>query len=89
MPLNNSKRYTIRASYNYRGKHINDNFLNLGYNYKGNILKKMTSPELWSNPLQIPMYKQLESMITYLLEYVKEIKKSYSIAYDKNTTRIN
>jgi hypothetical protein len=38
--------YTTRYPYNYQAEHFNDNYKNLGYNYKGNILKNTTSPEL-------------------------------------------
>jgi DNA modification methylase len=89
MPLNNSKKHTIRASYTYRGLHINDYFINAGYNYRGNILRKTTSPELWANPIQASMYKYLESLIIFLIEHVKEIKRSYSIAHDKNDLNIS
>jgi hypothetical protein len=81
--------WTVRLSYLDQAKHINDVFLNLGYNYKGKILKSGTSPELWANPLQIPMYSTIEGMITFLIENTKTIKKWFSIAHDKNTTLIN
>jgi hypothetical protein len=83
------KLYTIRPSYLYKAKHMNDKFLNLGYDYRGKILKNGTSPELWANPLQNPGYSTLESMITFILEQAKYIKKWFSIAHDKNTTNIS
>jgi hypothetical protein len=61
----------------------------MGYNYIGHILKNGTSPELWSNPQQVGMFAQLESMITYVLEEAKMVKKWFSIAHDKKTTRVN
>jgi hypothetical protein len=81
--------YTVRESYLNQAKHINDVFLNLGYDYRGNILKKGTSPELWANPLQDSNYLTLEGMITFILEQAKYVKKWFSIAHDKNTTLIN
>jgi len=88
---NREKRqlHKIRPSYMNQAKHINDYFLNLGYDYRGNILKNGTSPELWANPQQIGMYGRLEGLLTYVLESAKMIKKWFSIAHDKNTTRIN
>lgn len=87
---NTEKRqlHKIRPSYLSEAKHINDFFINTGYNYRGNILRKGTSKELWKNPLQIGMYGRLEGMIVYLIESAKMIKKWYSIAHSKNTTRI-
>lgn len=88
--INSKKdRYKVRGSYMDSAKHMNDSFLNLGYDYHGKILKKMTSPELWANPLQAPLFAQIEAMINFILEQVKYIKKTFSIAHDKNTLNIN
>jgi hypothetical protein len=83
------KLYTVRGSYLYQAKHLNDSFLNLGYKYKGKILNNGTSPELRANPLQVPMLNTLEGMLNFLLENAKTVKKFFSIAHDKNTTNIN
>ena len=83
------KLYTIRPSYLYQAKHFNDVFLNLGFNYKGKLLKKGTSPELWANPLQTPMYGTLEALLNQLIEETKIIKKWFSIAHNKNDMNIN
>lgn len=84
-----TNRHLARQSYLFDAKHLNDNFKNLGFNYQGRILRKTTSPEIWANPLQGPFYTQIEAMITYVLEQVKYIKKTFSIAHEKNTTNIN
>lgn len=81
--------FLVRPSYLTQAKHMNDVFTNLGFNYNGRILKSGTSPELWSNPLQIPMYSTLEGMIIFLIDQTKAIKKHFSIAHDKNTLNIN
>lgn len=80
-----SQRFRVRSSYLNSAKHLSDNFLNLGYSYSGKILQKMTSPELWANPRQKPLFAQLEAMLTFVLEQVKYIKKTFSIAHDKNS----
>jgi len=83
------KLYTVRNSYLYNAKHSNDVFLNLGYNYKGNILPKGTSPELWANPLQVSMIATLENILLFLIENTKNVKKWFSIAHSIHTTNIN
>lgn len=85
----NRKLYTIRSSYLFQAKHINDVYKNLGFDYNGKILRKGTSPELWANPLQVPLIGTLESMLTAILENAKMVKKWYSIAHSKNSTKIN
>ncbi|MCK9446988.1 hypothetical protein M0Q50_09080 [bacterium] len=86
---NRRKLYTIRASYLYNSKHLNDVFLNLGFDYRGKLLKKGTSPELWANPLQNSMLATIEGMLIFLLENTKTIKKWFSIAHEKNTLNIS
>ncbi len=86
-PIRNT--YKVRLPYLYQAKHNNDEFKNLGYDYRGKILRSSTSSELWGNPLQSPMIGQIESMMTYILEQVKMIKKWFSIAHDKDSLSIN
>ena len=85
----NQFRYKVRESYLNSAKHINDSYLNLGYDYRGRILQKMTSNELWANPMQKSHFGQLESIINFILEQVKFIKKHFSIAHDSKTLNIN
>lgn len=82
------KLYTTRASYLYQAKHFNDVYLNMGYKYKGQLLKKGTSPELWANPLQGPILGTIEALLNYLIEHTKIVKKWFSIAHDKNSMNI-
>jgi hypothetical protein len=91
MAVNNTKRnlYTTRPSYFYQSKHFNDVFLNLGFNYKGKLLKKGLSPEMYANQLQVPMYSTIEAMLNFLIEHTKIVKKWYSIAHDKNSMNVN
>ena len=79
----------IRPSYYTPAKHINDHYLNLGYDYHGNMLKKGTSPELWANPHQEGMFMKIEGILNYLVDEVKTIKKWFMIAYDKKTIKLN
>lgn len=81
--------YVVRPDYYEQAKHQQDIYKNLGYNYRGKILKSMTSPELWANPIQRPLYDRLEIIINFLIEQVKYIKKTFSIAHDKNDLNIN
>lgn len=78
-----------KQSYYYNLKHNQDNYKNLGYNYAGNIFKKTLSPEVFSNPLQQSNYNQLEKLILNLINEVKQIRKQFSIAHDKNSLNIN
>jgi len=82
-------RYKSRAPYYNQVWHLNDNFKNLGYDYRGQLYKKTTSPELWGNPIQIPFIGRLEAIVTLLVEHTKIIKKWFSPAHEKETLHIN
>jgi len=82
-------RHLSRVPYYEQANHLNDNFKNLGYDYRNQILKKTTSPELWANPLQTSFYGRIEGMLTMVLEQVKSIKKTFSYAHDRDSTNIN
>jgi hypothetical protein len=79
----------VRPGYFDQVTHINDQYKNLGYNYRGKIMKKMTSQQLWANPIQIPFYAKIEGKIVFLIEQVKFIKKTFSIAHSKNSINIS
>lgn len=81
-------RYKSRSPYYSQINHLNDNFKNLGYDYRGKLYRKSTSPELWGNPLQIPFIGRLEALMVLILENVKYIKKTFSIAHEKETLKI-
>ena len=83
------KKYQVRQSYTDLAKHNNDNYLNLGYKYSGNILINGTSDELWANPQQVSSIKRLEGILVFLVETAKNVKKHFSIAHSKDTTNIN
>ena len=87
--MDKRKTYTIRPSYFYSAKHFNDVYLNKGFDYKGKLLKRGTSPEIWANPLQNSMYGTLEGMLNYLIEHTKIVKKWFSIAHAKDDININ
>lgn len=81
--------YKVRPGYYDQAKHLSDQYKNLGYDYRGKILKKMTSPELWANAIQIPFYGKIEGLINFLIEQAKMVKKTFSIAHNKNSTNLN
>jgi hypothetical protein len=81
--------HKVRPSYYHQSRHLSDQYKNLGFDYRGKVLRKMTSPELWANPLQFALFERLEIMVTFLIEQVKYIKKTFSIAHSKDSVNIN
>lgn len=68
-------------------KHFMDIKRNVGYDYHGNLLNKVISPELNANPLQDTNYRQIERLIEWLIDNVKRIKLTYAIALEKDDLR--
>ena len=82
-------RHLSRPPYYDQANHMNDQFKNLGYDYRNKLLRKTTSPELWANPLQISLFGRLEGLLSIALEHVKSIKKTFSYAHDRDSTNIS
>ena len=70
-------------------KHINDDYRNQGYDYERHILQNVISPELFANPLNDTPLRQIERLIEYLINSVRQIKLTYAIAFPKNAKNIN
>lgn len=79
-------RNSIYAStYNRKDKR-----LHLGFYYKGNILKKTLSNQMFgANPLLDGFLARMETFIYEHIEAVKQIKIFANPALDKNENRIN
>jgi len=76
-------------SFSEQELHMHDDYKNLGYNYKHHILKNVLSPELFGNPINDMLYRQIEKIFEFLIEQVKQIKLAYAYTYDKNAKNIN
>lgn len=69
--------------------HFMDVKTSTGYDYHGNLLKNVISPELNANPMQDINYRQIERLIEWLIDSVKRIKLVYAVALDKNDRNFN
>ena len=77
-------RFKFIDSFNKYEKHMHDDYKNLGYDYKRHILKNVVSPELFGNPMNDSMFRQIERLIENLIDAVKHIKLAYAYTYNKN-----
>lgn len=65
-------------------------FINTGYNYKGNILKRTMSSKMFtSNQLLYDYLMKLDDIIYQLFDNIKSIKNIMSIARDKDDRNYN
>ena len=73
----------------YSEHHRYDNYTNLGYKYEQNIMKNVLSPEMFANPLNDILFRQVERLIEFLINQVKRIKLEYNFTLPKNSTQLN
>ena len=69
--------------------HRKDNILHQGYSFRGNVLWKTLSNMFYKEDKRRNILMALEVCITYLIDQVKMIKKSYNFTFDKNYNSFN
>ena len=80
----------IRNSIYWTAHNRKDQRLHLGFKYKGQILKKTLSNQMFgSNPVLDGFLARLERYVYEHIEAVKQIKIFANPALDKNENRIN
>jgi hypothetical protein len=67
----------------------NDNRKNLGFNYKGKIFRNTLSSAMYLEEKRASILDQIERLVYFMIEYVKNIKKSYNYTFDKNFNKFN
>lgn len=82
-------KHNKKSKYWYANHH-NDVLPYLGYKYHGNVYKNTISPELYNSNSNVKeLIINLESLINFLIDSVKQIKLQFSIAHDKNDINLN
>lgn len=67
----------------------NERINNLGFNYKGKILRKTISPYLYSDPERAKILDRFDAWLFFLVEKVKSVKTFYNYTVPKDYTKIN
>ena len=93
--INNPKDYFIMYKPNKRSPrhyacHSNDIYTGLGYDYhNGTILSKTLSPVILKNQKNKILLNNIERIICYLIDSVKQIKLHFMFSLDKNDINLN
>jgi hypothetical protein len=66
-----------------------DKINNLGFDYKGKILRKTLSSYLFADPTRAAILDEFEKWLYFLVEKVKLIKTYYNYTVPKNYRKIN
>ena len=80
-PLHRDRKYKI--------EHCRDNYLNLGFDYRKNLLPKTLSKQLFANDKNGGMLLQIQKLVFFLIEETKILKTRFTFAVNKNSKLIN
>lgn len=78
-----------KKSAHFYAKHYQDNYPNLGYDYRGNIFKNTISKGILKNTVNNSILLYVETMIIDLIDKVKQIRTYFMISVDKNERNLN
>ena len=81
------KRNKVNAR--YIANHAQDVYTDLGFDYRGKILKKSVSPILLQNFNNNFVLGEIDKMLSLLVDTVKQIKLQYMISLHKNDRNVN
>ncbi len=81
------KRNKVNAR--YIANHAQDVYTDLGFDYRGKILKKSVSPILFQNFNNNFVLGEIDKMLSLLVDTVKQIKLQYMISLHKNDRNVN
>ena len=79
----------MKKSYFKISRSVLDDYKNLGFNYEGQIFKRTLSSVFFGDKKRVDILNEFEKMIFFLIEQVKNIKKTFNYTIDKNSTKIN
>lgn len=69
--------------------HTQDIYTDLGYDYRKSIFTKTISSSIEDNTNNKNILDNIQKMIVFLIDAVKQIKLQYMISLDKNDRNLN
>jgi len=61
----------------------------LGFDYRGKLYEKSVSSLVMADPKRKSIIQKMDELVTYLVESVKNIKKTYNYAVGRKSRDIN
>lgn len=86
---NDKKLFLTRESYFEVAESRNDMFVDRGYEYEGNQIKNSISQYILKDDVKNDIISNWESLIFFLTEQTKMIKKTFNFALSKRFTKFN
>ena len=70
-------------------KQQNDNILNIGFDFREQILMRILSPVLFFNTKNAGILLKIDSILSFLVDHVKSIKKTFNYYLPRNYRNFN
>lgn len=83
------RKYLLRQSLFSIVNSRNDKGRQLGYDYTDTLFEKSVSSYFYGEKKRVAIIKKIETLYVFLIDSVKNIKKTYFIAVNKNSRNLN
>lgn len=78
-----------RTSYYHFAEHLQDDIKNYGYDYEKDLFEKSISSYILGDANRADIVAQFTILFSYIIDKVKDIKRSMNYAMDKNYKKFN
>ena len=82
-------KYIRRQSPFYQVEHRKDENHQLGFDYRGEVLKRTLSPVLYNDEKRVKILQKLDELFVNMIDNVKNIKKTFIYSVERNSRNIN
>ena len=92
--ISNNKLKDVKKDLNAKSylehiKHQNDNILNVGFDFREQILMRILSLVLFFNSKNASILIKIDSILSFLVDHVKSIKKTFNYYLPRNYRDFN
>lgn len=84
-----NRKYLNRESYFEKAERLNEYNEQLGFDYREKLMKKSISNFFYGEKKRESIIKKMEKLIVYMIDSVKEIKKTFVYSVNRNSRNIN
>ena len=82
-------KHLNRNSYFEVAEHRLDENLQLGFDYRDKLMERSVSNYFYGDPKREDILKQFNDLYVYLIDSVKNIKKTFMLSVDRNSRNLN
>ena len=75
--------------FNEKKDHFYDDYKNLGYDWKRNIMRNVLTPEIFANPMNDTLFRQVERLFELLIDMARQVKLQNALTYPKDSELLN